>query len=246
MRKRFIAAIMTMSMITTTAYTAFAEVEKYFVDGNSLVVSGTTSKKAAGEGFSLMLHNLYNKENPAESVLLAEQGVSEENGNWSYTIPLSDKIGDGSYTLRYGDSSGKAQELEVKIDRKTDIVASIDEVGHIFFDPTDVKLKATMYGDDTEQTCDVVARVYTEGTSGEADELVCESGISTVTLKPRQSLTDTLTIDLTQGKKQYGMFVLRLAMVPTGEKVTDGDFKNNIRFSVAKKSEEVNQKIDPV
>ncbi len=240
MKNRFIAAVMAGLMISVTVTTAFAGIESAVCDGNNIVVTGTASTNAAGERFSLMLHNLYSVNNPAESVVVAEQGVSGENGSFTYTIPLADKFGDGNYTLRYGDYSGTAEEVDLCIDRDSEaILASISEVGHIFFDPSNIEVNVIFSIGETAQNKDVVARVYTE----DENELVFEDVVSTYEMQALERVSDTLTIDLTDSKKQYGMFVLKLAVVSQGSEPEDEDFIDGIRFSVAKKSEEPNNKI---
>lgn len=238
MKKRVIAALIACLMITNCNI-SFAHIETAVVEGDNILVSGTTFGNTANEKFSLMLHNLYDADNPAESVVIAEQGVSGENGKWTYKIPLADKIGDGSYTLRYGDSSGVAEEINLQIDRTEDISLSIDEVGHIFFDPSMVKVNAILLGEDTVQINDVAARVYTE----EDNELIFDEVLTTVELKKQERFSGKLTIDLSNARKQYGMFVLKLAMVPTGTEASEEDFEAEIRFSVAKKSETANSKV---
>ena len=240
MKNRFIAAVVAGVIILATCSTAFAGVESAVCDGNNIVVTGTASGNTAGERFSLMLHNLYDAENPAESVVIAEQGVSGENGAFSYTIPLSYRIGDGNYTLRYGDSSGVAEEIDLRIDRVSNpISANISEVGHIFFDPSNIDVNIAFVNGETAQTGDIVARVYTE----DENELVFEDVVYTREVKAYEKVSDTLTIDLTNAEKQYGMFVLKIAMVSRGTVPTDEDFSEGIRFSVAKKSDELNNKI---
>lgn len=239
MKNRFIAAAVSGLMILTTCSTAFAGVESAVCDGNNIVIRGTASTNEAGERFSLMLHNLYDAENPAESVVIADQSVSGENGSFTYTLPLSDMIGDGSYTLRYGDSSGVAEEIGLSIDRVEDVSISISESGHIFFEPSKIDVNVTLSNGNTMQTNDIRARVYTE----EGNELVFDEAVTTLEMKAQERFSGKLTIDLSKAEKQYGMFVLKLAMVQAGTEVTDEDFKAEIRFSVAKKSDELNEKI---
>lgn len=239
MKKRFIAIAVSGLMILSNCITSFAGVESVVCDGGNIVVSGTVSGKAEGERFSLMLHNMYDASNPSESFVLAEQGVSGENGSFTYTIPLSHKIGDGNYTLRYGDASEIAEEVEIYIDRVSeDLSISISEAGHIFFDPTDVKVNISFVNGGTVQT-GIVARVYTE----DENELVFEDVVYNSEIKAYAKVSDNLTIDLTKAKKRYGMFVLKLALVSGENSPTDEDFTSSIRFSVAKKAEEQNNKI---
>lgn len=239
MKNRIIAAIAAGLMISASCSTVLAGVETAVCDGNKIVVTGTTSGNAPGERFSLMLHSLYDAENPAESVVAAEQGLSGRNGAFAYTIPLSDKIGDGNYTLRYGDNSGTAEEIDLYIDRTEDISLSISEIGHIFFNPDKIEVKATLSNGGTAQKNDVRARVYTE----DGSELVFDEVVTTLEMRAQERFSGVLTIDLTNAEKQYGMFVLKLAMIPTGTEPTDEDFSDGIRFSVAKKSGESNNKI---
>lgn len=239
MKNRFIAAVMSGLMILATCSTGFAGIESAVCDGNNIVIKGTTSGKAEGERFSLMLHNLYDAENPAESVVIADQGISGEDGAFTYTIPLSYRIGDGNYTLRYGDDSNSAEEVELYIDRVSEeLSASISEAGHIFFDPSDIKVNIALVNGETVQT-GIVARVYTE----DENELIFEDMVYKREIKTYEKVSDTLNIDLTNAKKQYGMFVLKLALVSTENIPMDEDFTEGIRFSVAKKSDEQNNKI---
>jgi len=239
MKNRFIAAITAGVMISASCSTVFAGVESAVYDGSNIVVSGTTSQKMAGERFSIMLHNMYDSNSPAESVVIAEQGVSGENGSFTYTIPLSHRIGDGNYTLRYGDASGSAEEVDLYIDRVSEeFSVSISEAGHIFFDPSDIKVNISFVNGETMQT-GIVARVYTE----DENELVFEDMVYKREIKSYEKVSDTLTIFLSNAKKQYGMFVLKLALVSTGSNPIDDDFTDGVRFSVAKKSDEPNNKI---
>lgn len=239
MKNRFIAAAVAGLMISATCSTGFAGIESAVCDGNNIVITGTASTNEAGERFSLMLHNLYNAENPAESVVIADQGVSGQNGAFTYTLPLSDMIGDGSYTLRYGDSSGAAEEIDLSIDRVEDVSISMSEAGHIFFEPSKIEVNVTLSNGNTMQRNDIRARVYTE----DENELVFDEVVTTLEMKAQERFSGKLTIDLTNAEKRYGMFVLKLAMVPAGTEVTEEDFKAEIRFSVAKKSDELNSKI---
>ena len=240
MKNRFIAASVIAMMLTASLSTAYAGIETAVHDGNNIVVTGTASKNVEGERFSLMLHNLYDVSNPAESVVIAEQGVSGENGSFTYNIPLSDVIADGSYTLRYGDDSGVAQEVSLSIERDSENISfSIAEAGHIFFDSSKIEVNVIISNGEEAQTKDIVARVYTE----DENELVFEDVVSCVDLKVMERFSGKITVDLTEAKKQYGMFVLKLAAVSSGREPEDEDFSDGIRFSVAKKSDVQNSKI---
>lgn len=199
MKNRFIAAITAGVMISASCGTVFAGVESAVYDGSNIVVSGTTSQKVTGERFSLMLHNMYDASSPAESVVIAEQGVSGENGSFTYTIPLSHRIGDGNYTLRYGDASDSAEEVDLYIDRVSEeFSVSISEAGHIFFDPSDIKVNIAFVNGETMQT-GIVARVYTE----DENELVFEDMVYKREIKAYEKVSDTLTIDLTNATRPY-------------------------------------------
>lgn len=239
MKNKFIAVTVACIMILMSCITAFAGIESAVCDGNNIVVTGTTSTNTEGENFSLMLHNLYDANNPAESVVIAEQGVSGRNGAFSYTIPLAENIKDGNYTLRYGDNLEIAEEIELNIDRVSDISASMSEAGHIFFDPSDITVNLNLINGDTAQMKDIVAKVYTE----DGNRLILNDVVTTRDLKAHERFSDNITIDLTKGEIQYGMFVLKLAIVPSGSEPTDEDFVAEMRFSVAKKSETANNKI---
>jgi len=239
MKNKFIAATVACLMILMSCITAFAGIESAVCDGNNIIVTGTTSTNTPGENFSLMLHNLYDANNPAESVVIAEQGVSDRDGTFSYTIPLAENVKDGDYTLRYGDNLGVAEEIELYIDRVGDVSVSMSEAGHIFFDPFDVTMKLNLINGDTAQIKDIVAKVYTE----DENSLIFNDVVTTLDLKAHERFSDNITIDLTKGEMQYGMFVLKLAIVPSGSEPTDEDFVAEMRFSVAKKSETANNKI---
>ena len=239
MKNKFIAVTVASLMILMSCITAFAGIESAVCDGNNIVVTGTTSTNTPGENFSLMLHNLYDANNPAESVVIAEQGVSDRDGTFSYTIPLAENVKDGNYTLRYGDNLGVAEEIELYIDRVGDVSVSMSEAGHIFFDPFDVTMKLNLINGDTAQIKDIVAKVYTE----DGNRLILNDVVTTLDLKAHERFSDNITIDLTKGEMQYGMFLLKLAIVSSGSEPTDEDYVAEMRFSVAKKSETANNKI---
>ena len=196
MKNRFIAMAMTGLLVASNYSAAFAGIESAVCDGSNIVVTGTASKNAAGEKFSLMLHNLHDADNTAESVVIAEQGISGENGSFTYKIPLSYKVGNGNYTLHYGDASGSAEEVLLHIERASkELSVSISEAGHIFFDPSKIKVNIAFVNGEVMHT-GIAARVYTE----DENELIFEDTVYNREIKAYERVSETLTLDLTKAK----------------------------------------------